>query len=92
MSSLVDGGTKSKIATLIDAGSARNFGDLIEQGELVGEASSDELMHSRSLGMPTYMLTQARKVPQLDGSPELMLVVLADITALKPRGKTSLRC
>ena len=75
---------KCKIANCFDAGSVRPFNELIDQAERAGEASSDELMLSRALlGMPMYVSARARKLTLPDGSPQLMLLVLADISALK---------
>ena len=74
----------SKIANWLDAGSVRPFNELIDQAERAGEASSDELMLSRALlGMPMYVSARARKLALPGGSPQLMLLVLADISALK---------
>ena len=73
----------SKIANWLDAGSVRPYNELIDQAERAGEASSDELMLSRALGMPMYVSARVRKLALPDGSPQLMLLVLADISALK---------
>ena len=74
---------KTRVSPYFHPDSIPGFERLIDEAMRVGDASSDELLLLRPHGMPIYIHGQARRLVLPDNTPEIVLLVLIDITTLK---------
>ena len=74
---------KTHLSNCFHVDSIPGFEALVGEAMRVGDAVSDALLLKRPQAIPIYVRAQARKLVLPDDEPELVLLVLMDISALK---------